>query len=915
MQSVTEIIQAIARQRTRGDTTPLSMLRELDDSEGERISHLPVDGDVGQAWVAMTGEPFRPHQAQALTALRRGEPVALSAANSIVTTTAYLLLYASLHSEVGTTALILAPTDEVAQHIQIDLDTLNTNLPQNVRLSVSLVSAKQRPNPYARIMIATPSTLHHRILRHHDRVWRFFWSQLHLVVLPDIHRYTGVAGAHISDLMLRLQRIANAYTYGQFPHFLATLTAIDEPDAALTKLLGTPWRVISGDDAPHGSTTLAVWHTPTDHVREAAEIALDLQKSGYTVHLLCQELEVATIAPLVSDVEKITFGPEMRPSHVLIVVGYTHSHAAFQRTLHASYQAVVLVLGKLPHEQALARHVDMLLQDDDATTDWPAPPANAYVTAQHILCAANELPLTEAEVEHWGVQHIVNRLVDHNQLVDLPDPEVAWKPGNAVDDPFIEFHLLSSSGAAIVARNEYGQTLAQLDPTSFERWTFLGAALPPGSGGLRVTSRDEETGSVVLRLESNGRRTYPLRRCQATIREERDTRVISNIHRINWGRIIIDEEIHGYCEITANGTPTNKSLSPPLKARWITHACWFDLPNKVNVKDQFVGWCLAAALPLYTLASFTDVVTCYDPETQRLYIVDAQPGSSGLATWLYEHAEALLPIAYDIALACRNDPLLEPLSRADMDWLLALLGKSVGDPLQKKSGRAKSKQRQSKPPSQPTVSLSEVTSSTNSNEVYAQKKFVTAPPSVPTSGKPSDNRVAPLPSIPAPGNPSDKRAAPPPSETNADEQRTSSRRRQADPPPTSRANANRTRERERSQPPKQPEQDVVRDDETPPDPEALIARLRQRREAHEATQKPQSARRRTKETKAVEPRFAAGEHIFCLPYGNGKIEESRIEDGREVLSVVFPDHGELTIDPAVSLVRKLDDEEQLDTLL
>ncbi|MEM8532824.1 MAG: DEAD/DEAH box helicase, partial [Chloroflexota bacterium] len=793
MQSVTEIIQAIARQRTRGEVNPLSMLRELDESEGERISHLPVDGDVSQAWLAMTGEPFRPHQAQALTALRRGEPVALSAANSIVTTTAYLLLYASLHSEAGATALLLAPTEEGAQHIETDLEKLNTNLPQNVRLSVSLVSAKQRPNPYARIMIATPDTLHHRILRHHDRVWRFFWSQLHLVVLPDIHRYTGVSGAHLSDLMLRLQRIAHAYTYGQFPHFLATLTPIDEPDAALTKLLGTPWRVISGDDAPYGSTTLAVWHTSIDHFREAAEVALDLEKSGYTVHLVCQPLETAIIAPLVGDVEKITFGPELRPSHVLLVVGYTHPHAFFQRILRSSYQAVLLVLGKLPQEQALARHVDLLLQDD-ATTDWPAPPANAYVTAQHILCAANELPLTEVEVEHWGVQHIVNRLVDHHQLVDLPDPEVAWKPGKAVDDPFVEFHLLSSSGSAITARNEYGQILGQLDPTNFERWTFPGAALPPGSGGLRVTARDEDTGSVVLRLESNGRRTYPLRRCQATVREERDTRVISNIHRIHWGRVIIDEEIHGYCEITANGTPTNKSLSSALNARWITQACWFDLPNKINVKDQFIGWCLAAALPLYTLASFTDVVTCYDHETQRLYIIDAQPGSSGLATWIYEHVEDLLPIAYDIALACRNDPLLEPLSRADMDWLLALLGKSVGNPLEKKASRAKSKQRKTKTPSQATASLSEAAPTTNANDTYAQKQFVTAPPPAQPLRKSSGART---------GTPA--------GENNADEQRTPPRRRQPE-PPTSRASTNRTRGPERSRPSKQPVPELPQED-------------------------------------------------------------------------------------------------------
>ena len=37
------------------------------------------------------------------------------------------------------------------------------------------------------------------------------------------------------------------------------------------------------------------------------------------------------------------------------------------------------------------------------------------------------------------------------------------------------------------------------------------------------------------------------------------------------------------------------------------------------------------------------------------------------------------------------------------------------------------------------------------------------------------------------------------------------------------------------------------------------------------------------------------------------VRASRIEGGRELLTVVFPEHGELTIDPGVSLVRKLED--------
>jgi hypothetical protein len=89
----------------------------------------------------------------------------------------------------------------------------------------------------------------------------------------------------------------------------------------------------------------------------------------------------------------------------------------------------------------------------------------------------------------------------------------------------------------------------------------------------------------------------------------------------------------------------------------------------------------------------------------------------------------------------------------------------------------------------------------------------------------------------------------------------------------------------------------------------LIARLRRQREQREAQQGSRQRRQQPQgeEPGEIEPRFRTGERIFCLPYGDGVVRRSRIEGGREILMVHFPDHGDLTIDPSVSLVRKLED--------
>jgi hypothetical protein len=104
------------------------------------------------------------------------------------------------------------------------------------------------------------------------------------------------------------------------------------------------------------------------------------------------------------------------------------------------------------------------------------------------------------------------------------------------------------------------------------------------------------------------------------------------------------------------------------------------------------------------------------------------------------------------------------------------------------------------------------------------------------------------------------------------------------------------------------------DDDSPPDANALIERLRRQRHQREAEQSANERARRPQQhagnDSVVEQRFAAGDGIFCLPYGDGVVRASWIEDGQELLTVAFPAYGDLTIDPAKSLVRKLDDAAQ-----
>ncbi|HEX5688673.1 MAG TPA: hypothetical protein VFX76_01650, partial [Roseiflexaceae bacterium] len=321
---------------------------------------------------------------------------------------------------------------------------------------------------------------------------------------------------------------------------------------------------------------------------------------------------------------------------------------------------------------------------------------------------------------------------------------------------------------------------------------------------------------------------------------------------------------------------------------------------------------------LRAYAKLTDIVPCYDHSARRLFLVDAQPGGNGLAAWIYSHAEQLLPLAYDVALACRNDALLEPLSRADMDWLLALLGR-VPEAVPAERARVPAPARakpveliEGPPPAAPRIVLTP------------------APPDerrttndVPGIRNPKPDTQNPKPETPHPAP--DRRPANDVANTRnpkRDTQNPKPDARQRELPFGGEQRSERPASRQSPPPPptppsQRPGKSAPPPDDAPPDADALLARLRRQRaqrEAQQGTQRraPQS---RNEEPAEVEQRFAAGDRIFCLPYGDGEVKESRVEDGREILTVNFANHGDLQINPAVNFVRKVEQAPEEDDLL
>lgn len=677
MADLVEALHNLARERARGGPSPLVALRSVPARQGARISHLGISQRLSQAWVTVTGAPFRPHQSLALSVLRRGEPFAL-VGGSAARQTLHLLALELLRAEAPAGAILLAHDELAAAVHRRELEALVQALGEPLRVGVAQ-GAEAREAMNANIVVVTPHALHERLLRHHDRAWAALWARLRLILVADAHSYCGLAAPHLGWLIRRARRLAGA---GRTPQLAATVAPASDADTALALISNEPWRLFPADDGAAAACALALWRPAGERLREVAALALGLTRGGVPVHVTCDPLEAQQIRALVGpDVPAVSVGPSPLPAAVQILAG-TPVAAPYLRQCLDGARLTVLFLGDDPADRALAR---LAARDpgqfpllDDPAPAWVAAPGNAYVTAQHLICAAAELPVTAGEMRAWGAESVAARLESHGQLVALPDE--AWQPLPEGGDVYAGFDLRSAAEAPGLVRDEQGVHLSTLDVAAFDRWGFTGAALPPLRGGLRVVARDENALEVTVRPVEQ-RRTLPLRRCAVRVRDRRERRILRG-RELGWGRVVLDEEIYGYREVVGANAPAERALNPPLSGSLAAPACWIDLPLGLNAGGQTAGWCLVAALPLRTLCAMADLVPAYDAEARRIYFVDAQPGGNGLSAWLFTSLEELLPLAYDVALDCKGDPLLEPLARADSDWLLPMLAAERG------SGRA-----------------------------------------------------------------------------------------------------------------------------------------------------------------------------------------------------------------------------------
>jgi DEAD/DEAH box helicase domain-containing protein len=232
------------------------------------------------------------HQRQALDAAATQNVVVTSGTASGKSLCFNLPVLDDLVREGGPRALYLYPTKALAQDQGRKLSALDLG---GLRQAIYDGDTPREERPGIRrrsnLILTNPDMLHVGILPHH-KSWGDVMANLRWVVVDEAHTYRGVFGSHVASVLRRLRRVAARY--GGRPRFILTSATIANPVELAERLVGEPFRLVDSDGAPRSRRRIGMWNPPVIDQRsmarrsalsEAAELLTDLVTEG--VRTIC----------------------------------------------------------------------------------------------------------------------------------------------------------------------------------------------------------------------------------------------------------------------------------------------------------------------------------------------------------------------------------------------------------------------------------------------------------------------------------------------------------------------------------------------------------------------------------------------------------------------------------------------------
>ncbi|HZU61207.1 MAG TPA: DEAD/DEAH box helicase, partial [Solirubrobacteraceae bacterium] len=428
-----------------------------EDARSPRL--VPVPAELGPAVSgALLGvgiTQLYAHQAEALWAAFDGPTIVTTGTASGKSLCFQVPTLEVLTGDRRARALYLYPTKALAQdqaralhafglHRQIRPAIYDGDTPRAERTAI-----RKQSN----LILTNPDMLHVGILPHHH-AWDELFANLAFVVVDEAHTYRGVFGSHVGCVLRRLRRVAAIH--GSRPRFLLASATIANPQELAEALSGLEgFRLIDDDAAPRATRRVAMWNPPlldeelglrASALYEAAELFSELvsagarticfmksrkgvelilrhsvdrldpglaeriapYRGGYTAGQRREIQRRLTEGELLGVVatDALELGIDIGQLDAAICVTFPGTVASLRqmwgRAGRRGRGLAVYIAGEDALDQFFCRHPEEFLERpvEAAILD----PHSPEIYAEHVLCAAQEAPLSDDDAPFLGPQ-------------------------------------------------------------------------------------------------------------------------------------------------------------------------------------------------------------------------------------------------------------------------------------------------------------------------------------------------------------------------------------------------------------------------------------------------------------------------------------------------------------------------------
>jgi DEAD/DEAH box helicase domain-containing protein len=480
----------------------------------------PLTRQTREALAAQGVGRLYTHQAEAVDRARAGEDLLVVTGTASGKSLCYQIpIIETLLADPDATALLLFPTKALCQdQFRAFSQTLDAAGMDGILAGVydgdTSGNMRRRLREGGSVIFSNPDMVHAAMMPQHAR-WAEFISRMRIMVLDEMHVYSGIMGSNMANLMRRLQRVFDHY--GTRPQILGCSATISNPAELAEGVTGREMTIIERDGSPRGARRYVLWNPPRIRARdwrgrrsanvEAHELMAELVKRGtptitfskakmtaemihrYVTETLERDAPglASRVTPYrggylpterreierrlfegellgVSCTRALELGIDVGGLDAAILVGYPGTLASFfQQSGRAGRQdreALVVLVGlDTAINQYVMTHPEYLFE---RTVEEAVIEANnPFVITGHLRCACHELPLADEETPLFGPHaELALAVLEGNGKVR--HIEGRWYHA-APETPQHEVPLRALDGANVIIQDvESGATLGEV---------------------------------------------------------------------------------------------------------------------------------------------------------------------------------------------------------------------------------------------------------------------------------------------------------------------------------------------------------------------------------------------------------------------------------------------------------------------